>query len=248
MLYSFSLFSVPTAILEVLLVIVPALLSVAYVTVAERKTMASMQRRVGPVWWLGKSSTWDKLSNSGDLLKPLVPSFLSGWINYSGMVISQKIYENIMEYRGSKSIVELKYTIVKEQRVNGNWHSKCLRYTLKGFERNYQIRIPSNQINKLRDYSTDSNKNYNNSLDTNRDPNPKKLDPYFLTGFSDASPKKLVVWGTNFTSTVGEKFTLKQLAMVQLAPYQYSVIIGLMLSDGWLTFASKTNKKCKIRI
>src|SRR5258705_13371328 len=44
MLYSFSLFS----IFEVLLVIVPALLSVAYVTVAERKTMASMQRRVGP--------------------------------------------------------------------------------------------------------------------------------------------------------------------------------------------------------
>jgi len=36
-------------ILEVLLVIVPALLGVAYVTVAERKTMASMQRRLGPV-------------------------------------------------------------------------------------------------------------------------------------------------------------------------------------------------------
>ena len=34
--------------IEVLLVIVPALLSVAYVTVAERKTMASMQRRLGP--------------------------------------------------------------------------------------------------------------------------------------------------------------------------------------------------------
>ena len=36
------------SILEVLMVIVPALLSVAYVTVAERKTMASMQRRLGP--------------------------------------------------------------------------------------------------------------------------------------------------------------------------------------------------------
>ena len=36
------------SIVEVLLVIVPALLSVAYVTVAERKTMASMQRRIGP--------------------------------------------------------------------------------------------------------------------------------------------------------------------------------------------------------
>jgi NADH-ubiquinone oxidoreductase chain 1 len=36
------------SIIEVLLVIVPALVSVAFVTVAERKTMASMQRRLGP--------------------------------------------------------------------------------------------------------------------------------------------------------------------------------------------------------
>lgn len=36
------------SIIEVLMVLLPALLSVAYVTVAERKTMASMQRRVGP--------------------------------------------------------------------------------------------------------------------------------------------------------------------------------------------------------
>lgn len=40
----------PTVIslIEVVLVLVPALLAVAYVTVAERKTMASMQRRLGP--------------------------------------------------------------------------------------------------------------------------------------------------------------------------------------------------------
>src|SRR3954464_14594737 len=44
MLYAPTLISV----LEVLLVIVPVLLAVAYVTVAERKTMASMQRRLGP--------------------------------------------------------------------------------------------------------------------------------------------------------------------------------------------------------
>lgn len=36
------------SILEGLLLIVPALLSVAFVTIAERKTMASMQRRLGP--------------------------------------------------------------------------------------------------------------------------------------------------------------------------------------------------------
>lgn len=36
------------SLIEVILVLVPALLAVAYVTVAERKTMASMQRRLGP--------------------------------------------------------------------------------------------------------------------------------------------------------------------------------------------------------
>lgn len=36
------------SILEVVLVVVPVLLTVAFVTVAERKTMASMQRRLGP--------------------------------------------------------------------------------------------------------------------------------------------------------------------------------------------------------
>jgi NADH-ubiquinone oxidoreductase chain 1 len=41
---------IPTlvSIIEVLLVTIPVLLTVAYVTVAERKTMASMQRRLGP--------------------------------------------------------------------------------------------------------------------------------------------------------------------------------------------------------
>jgi len=44
MLYS----SILISIIEVVLVILPVLLAVAYVTVAERKTMASMQRRLGP--------------------------------------------------------------------------------------------------------------------------------------------------------------------------------------------------------
>jgi NADH-ubiquinone oxidoreductase chain 1 len=44
MYYTSSLIS----ILEVILLILPALLAVAYLTVAERKTMASMQRRLGP--------------------------------------------------------------------------------------------------------------------------------------------------------------------------------------------------------
>ena len=36
------------SVLEVLAVTIPVLLTVAYITIAERKTMASMQRRLGP--------------------------------------------------------------------------------------------------------------------------------------------------------------------------------------------------------
>ena len=44
MIYS----SIIISIIEILLVTIPVLLTVAFVTVAERKTMASMQRRLGP--------------------------------------------------------------------------------------------------------------------------------------------------------------------------------------------------------
>lgn len=53
----------------------------------------------------------------------------------------------------------------------------------------------------------------------------------------------LVVWGTNLTCQVGTgKFTKQVSNMIKLPPYLLSVIIGLILSDGWLIFASKTNK------
>jgi hypothetical protein len=78
------------------------------------------------------------------------------------MVTSQKMKETEMGYRGSKSITDFfipashKSVIVKEQRVDGSWYNNgvmCLRCTLVGFERNYQVKIPSKQINK-RNYTS----------------------------------------------------------------------------------------------
>jgi len=66
---------IPTliSIIEVLLVTVPVLLTVAYVTVAERKTMASMQRRLGP----NMVGYYGLLQAFADALKLLLKEYVS---------------------------------------------------------------------------------------------------------------------------------------------------------------------------
>ena len=68
-MYLISLISV----IEVVLIVVPVLLTVAFVTVAERKTMASMQRRLGPniVGYFGL------LQAFADALKLLLKEYVS---------------------------------------------------------------------------------------------------------------------------------------------------------------------------
>lgn len=66
---------IPTfiSIIEVLLVTVPVLLTVAFVTVAERKTMASMQRRLGP----NVVGYYGLLQAFADALKLLLKEYVS---------------------------------------------------------------------------------------------------------------------------------------------------------------------------
>jgi NADH:ubiquinone oxidoreductase subunit H len=59
-------------VIEVLLITVPALLSVAFVTIAERKTMASMQRRLGP----NIVGYWGILQAFADALKLLLKEYI----------------------------------------------------------------------------------------------------------------------------------------------------------------------------
>jgi len=69
MLYNTAVIS----ILEVLLVTVPVLLTVAFVTVAERKTMASMQRRLGP----NVVGYYGLLQAFADALKLIIKEYVS---------------------------------------------------------------------------------------------------------------------------------------------------------------------------
>jgi hypothetical protein len=59
--------------------------------------------------------------------------------------------------------------------------------------------------------------------------------------------RALELWGKNLQSTVGEKFTRVELAMIKLPPFQFSVIIGLILSDCWLGFASNRHKNVHLQ-
>lgn len=61
----------------------------------------------------------------------------------------------------------------------------------------------------------------------------------------------LVVWGTNLRSTVVSGRITKQVRdMIVLAPYQYSVIVGLLLSDGtfWKGSTNKSQACGAIRV
>lgn len=149
-----------------------------------------------PANCFGKTLLWGKLSNSGDTLKLMVSSYgrkaISGWTNYSGMVTSHKMSENEMGYRGSKS--DLLNKSVKEQRVDGSWllnwpkPIRSLRYTLMGFERNYQIKIPSKQLN-IKNFST-----LNNSSGVN---------PWFWTGLTDAEGSFSILISKDNKRTLG---------------------------------------------
>jgi hypothetical protein len=79
------------------------------------------------------------------------------------------------------------FLTVKEQRVNGSWnvgpYPTFLRYTLMGFERNYQVKIPSNQIIQRQFYSIETTTNKSTQL----------IEPWFLTGFTDAEGCFLVI-------------------------------------------------------
>jgi NADH-ubiquinone oxidoreductase chain 1 len=61
------------SIVEVLLVVIPMLLSVAFVTISERKTMASMQRRLGP----NIVGVYGLLQAFADALKLLLKEYVS---------------------------------------------------------------------------------------------------------------------------------------------------------------------------
>ena len=149
----------------------------------------------------GKTLNWHKLSNSGDTLKLIVPSHsrkaMSGQNNYLGMVTSYMMNESEMGYRGSKSEFETQSSFVKEQRVDGSYciakkNKMQLRYTLMGFERNYLVKIPSNQLNN-RMFSTISAQS--------------KINPWFITGFSDAEASFIISMYRDVKSKTGWRVT-----------------------------------------
>jgi hypothetical protein len=140
----------------------------------------------------------------------MIPSYnwkvIYGWSNYSGMVISHKMIEREMEDRGSKSKLSLNGYIshilnfVKEQRVDGSLCliNKHIRCTLMGFERNYQIKIPSNQIRTFICYCKTNNSwlESNISLKKISEVNNfirNKLNKWFITGFSDAESSFIIL-------------------------------------------------------
>lgn len=124
--------------------------------------------------------------------------------------------EREMGYRGSKSTADiLNYTgttefknnmfvVVKEQRLDGGCignNFPMLRYSLTGFERNYQVKILSNQISftQSRFYST----NRLTTMNMQDENSSLQLSPWLITGISDGESCFYVGVQKNSNSKMG---------------------------------------------
>lgn len=57
----------------------------------------------------------------------------------------------------------------------------------------------------------------------------------------------LAVWASNLTSQAATAWFTKQVShMIKLPPYQFSVIVGLVLSDGWLIIPRPDRKNVRL--
>jgi len=133
-------------------------------------------------------------SNSGDSLKLLIPSLYlnnkSGLNNFKESVTIQNQQETVRGNRGSKTARlslpprtgERNINVVKEQRVDGcrYFKFKYLRCSLMSDESRYIINNPSKQFN-----INNSKASFSTSIDKNN-LSLTKLNPWFITGFSDA--------------------------------------------------------------
>ena len=84
-----------------------------------------------------------------------------------------------------------------------------------GFERNYQVRIHSNKLNKL-SFSTISE-------------NPSQLNPYFVTGFSDAeaSFQVLVFKNQNSISRSAEGWSVRSVFTIGLHSRDLALLLRI---------------------
>jgi hypothetical protein len=57
----------------------------------------------------------------------------------------------------------------------------------------------------------------------------------------------LIVWGSSMSSNIGyPRFNKLTSTMIELPLFQFSLLIGLLLSDGWLTYASPASKNARL--
>lgn len=72
-------------------------------------------------------------------------------------------------------------------------------------------------------------------------------DEWFV-GFCDGSKNdKLVLWGSNLSSSVGKpRYTQLIMEMICLPAHFKSIIIGLLLSDGWISFPNPYAKNARL--
>lgn len=184
-----------------------------------------------------------------------------GWISNRGIKIATNCY-NLSDVKRLSSILENKYGLSVAVHSAGAFN----QYTIYLPKNNLPLLVPIVQpplksllfirrpynflgplcgieLNGTHLQKKHLTRSYTNTA------NSLKLHPQYITDFVDASKNKstaLVLWRVNLQSMVGEKFTRNQLAIVKLPACVKEVLIGLILSDNWLTFSSSPSKNARL--
>jgi hypothetical protein len=156
-------------------------------------------------------------------------------------------------YRGSKSIISQGIT-VKEQRVYGSYcgiNLPLLRCTLTGFERNYQIKILSNQFRLplLREFSSISSGRVikNRSLFLPEDEGKScPLDPWFITGFVDGEGSFMIRVRKNPKYRIG--FVVEVYFSITLHKKDQKILEDIQSYFGVGKIRNDVNDKVKFRV
>lgn len=153
--------------------------------------------------------------------------------------------EGLSNTSSAKGITINIQDLPKNKLVVYNEDKRTLAYVFDNMVEACRTLTPK-RCEKFSDSDLEKNKNIQHILRTINKGNLTRTEVgkfYLLKNPGYSISLALVLWGSNLDSTVGSVFTKEERNMIKFPNYQFSVIIGVILSDGAFTSTKRSTNK-----